>query len=188
MVKRVIYIHGFNSSELSAKAQQFGLWLKEQAFQCHYITPRLHYDPRVAIVQLEALVDGNTVLMGSSLGGFYATYLSQRHNIPAVVINPAVRPFELLADYLGPQYNPYQQIHYQLGQEHVYALRKLYLQRLTAPSLLMLLQQMGDEVLPYQHALQYYKSCLQRVEFAGDHSFMGFQRYFDTVVNFLKIT
>ncbi|CAH9053599.1 hypothetical protein PSECIP111951_00855 [Pseudoalteromonas holothuriae] len=188
MVKRVIYIHGFNSSELSAKAQQFGAWLKSQSFACDYITPRLHFDPRVAIIQLESIIDERTVLVGSSLGGFYATYLSQQHNVPAVVVNPAVRPFELLADYLGAQYNPYQKIHYQLGQEHIHALQQLYVADLTKPELLMLLQQMGDEVLPYQHALQYYQSCQQRIEFAGDHRFMDFQRYFDTVVNFLKIT
>ncbi|MBD1580886.1 YqiA/YcfP family alpha/beta fold hydrolase [Pseudoalteromonas sp. S16_S37] len=188
MVKRVIYIHGFNSSELSAKAQQFGAWLAQQPLSCEYITPRLHFDPRVAIMQLESVINEQTVLLGSSLGGFYATYLSQQYNLPAVVINPAVRPFELLADYLGAQYNPYQQIHYHLEHEHVHALKQLYVAQLTKPELLMLLQQMGDEVLPYQQALQYYQACQQRIDFAGDHSFMDFQRYFDTVVNFLKIT
>ena len=188
MAKRVIYIHGFNSSERSAKAQQFGGWLNQQAFDCEYVTPCLHFDPRVAICQLEALINDNTVLLGSSLGGFYATYLSQMFKIPAVVINPAVRPFELLADYLGPQYNPYQQVHYHLTMQHVTALEQLYMPTLSSPELLLLLQQMGDEVLPFEQALAYYKSCQQRVDFAGDHSFMDFHRYFDTVVNFLKIT
>jgi hypothetical protein len=75
MVKRVIYIHGFNSSEKSFKAQQFGLWMAKHYPHVEYISPRLHFDPRVAIIQLTQLIDDETVLLGSSLGGFYVTYL-----------------------------------------------------------------------------------------------------------------
>jgi predicted esterase YcpF (UPF0227 family) len=188
MVKRVIYIHGFNSSEKSFKAQQFGQWISIHYPDIEYVSPRLHFDPRVAIIQLAQLIDQHTVLLGSSLGGFYATYLSQLHNIKAVVINPAVKPFELLADYLGPQYNPYQDMHYELTLEHVAALKSFYVETLSQPSNVLLLQQMGDEVLPFQQAVDYFKQSAQHVEFAGDHSFVGFERYFDTVAKFLKIT
>lgn len=188
MAQRVIYIHGFNSSEASFKAQQFGSWLSTQDVSCEYIAPRLSFDPRVAILQLESLLTSNTVLVGSSLGGFYATYLSQLHGLKAVVVNPAVKPFDLLADYLGAQYNPYQKLHYELTCDHVCALKKLYYQSLHQPHLVLLLQQMGDEVLPYQEAVRHYLACEQRIEFAGDHSFKAFQRYFDTIVNFLEIT
>ena len=109
-------------------------------------------------------------------------------NIKAVVINPAVKPFELLADYLGPQYNPYQDMHYELTLEHVAALKSFYVETLSQPSNVLLLQQMGDEVLPFQQAVDYFKQSAQHVEFAGDHSFVGFERYFDTVAKFLKIT
>ncbi|GMM83291.1 YqiA/YcfP family alpha/beta fold hydrolase [Pseudoalteromonas sp. MTN2-4] len=188
MVKRVIYIHGFNSSEKSFKAQQFGQWVSTHYPDIEYTSPRLHFDPRIAIIQLTQLIDQDTVLLGSSLGGYYATYLSQLHNIKAVVINPAVKPFELLADYLGPQYNPYQDMHYELTLEHVAALQSLFMTHLPNPDKVMLLQQMGDEVLPFEQAVDYFKQSAQHVEFAGDHSFMGFERYFDTVAKFLKIT
>lgn len=188
MVKRVIYIHGFNSSEKSFKAQQFGLWMAKNYPHIEYISPRLHFDPRIAIIQLTQLIDDETVLLGSSLGGFYATFLSQLHNIKAVVINPAIKPFELLADYLGPQYNPYQDMHYELTLDHVAALKLLYLDTLSHAHNVLLLQQMGDEVLPFQQAVDYFKQSAQHVEFSGDHSFVGFERYFDTVAKFLKIT
>ncbi|MBQ4861471.1 esterase YqiA [Pseudoalteromonas sp. MMG013] len=188
MARRVIYIHGFNSSELSFKALQFGEWFASQGYSCEYLTPRLSFDPRIAISQLVALIEPDTVLIGSSLGGYYATYLSQLYGLKAVVINPAVKPFDLLADYLGAQYNPYQKIHYELTLDHVEALKQLHCATLVHPQLVMLLQQMGDEVLPYQQAVRYFMACEQRIEFAGDHSFMAFQRYFDTIVNFLEIT
>ncbi|KAF7771965.1 hypothetical protein PCIT_a1940 [Pseudoalteromonas citrea] len=188
MARRVIYIHGFNSSEASLKAQQLGRWLTEQSFKCEYLTPRLSFDPRIAITQLAALIEADTVLVGSSLGGYYATYLSQLYGLKAVVVNPSVKPFDLLADYLGAQYNPYQKVHYELTLAHVDALEQLYYPRLVQPKLLMLLQQMGDEVLPYQQAVHYFSASEQRIEFAGDHSFVAFQRYFDDIVNFLEIT
>ncbi|MCO7188167.1 MULTISPECIES: YqiA/YcfP family alpha/beta fold hydrolase [unclassified Pseudoalteromonas] len=188
MARKLIYIHGFNSSEQSFKAQQLGQWLAQQPIDCTYLTPRLHYDPAIAMLQLEQLIDNDTALIGSSLGGFYATYLSQRHGVRAVVVNPAVRPFELLHDYLGAQYNPYQQQHYTLTHQHVETLRQLYVESLHSPENILLLQQSGDEVLPYQQAVNYFSASPSRIEFGGDHSFIGFERYFDTLVRFLEIT
>jgi len=188
MVKRVIYIHGFNSSEKSYKAQQFASWIAVSFPNIEYVTPRLHYDPRVAMTQLIQLIDKNTVLLGSSLGGYYAIYLSQLYNIRAVVINPAIKPYELLADYLGSQYNPYLDLQYELTLDHVEALKSLFIEVLSQPDKIMLLQQMGDEVLPFSQAIEYFKQSTQHVEFAGDHSFVGFERYFDTIAKFLKIT
>jgi len=183
---KILYVHGFNSSEHSAKAVALREWLRD--YDVEYAIPRLHYDPRVAIAQLEAMLTNETKLIGSSLGGFYATYLSQIHQIDAVVINPAVRPARLLAEFLGPQYNPYQDCHYQLDESHVAALDTLYLPQLPYPERLLLLQQMGDEVLPYIDAVRYYQSTKQYVDFEGDHSFQGLARYLPAIVNFLKIT
>ncbi|KZX00743.1 esterase [Pseudoalteromonas luteoviolacea] len=184
MARKIIYIHGFNSSEKSFKAQQFGEFCQAQ---CEYVVPRLHYDPRIAIIQLEQLIDKDCVLVGSSLGGFYATYLSERFAIKAVVVNPAIRPDKLLWDYLGTQYNPYQDIEYELTKEHVFALKRMYVKQLTTPSNILLLQQTGDEVLPYQEAVEYYRDCPSKIEFGGDHSFMNFERHFNRLANFLKI-
>ncbi|QMW13887.1 MULTISPECIES: YqiA/YcfP family alpha/beta fold hydrolase [Pseudoalteromonas] len=186
MAKRVIYIHGFNSSEKSYKAVRFGEHMAQ--FDVDYQVPRLTHEPLHAMLQLEQLITADTVLLGSSLGGFYATYLSQRYGLPAVLINPAVRPFELLDNLLGPNYNPYQNVHYELDKRHMDALRSLYLAQIKTPSLLYLLQQTGDEVLPYQEAVKYYSQCKQRVEFGGDHSFIGFEQTFASIVDFLKIT
>ncbi|ATC81192.1 MULTISPECIES: YqiA/YcfP family alpha/beta fold hydrolase [Pseudoalteromonas] len=185
MVKRVIYIHGFNSSEKSYKAVRFGELMAN--YDVDYCVPRLNHEPLQAILQLEHLLTPDTALLGSSLGGFYATYLSQRYNLRAALINPAVAPFNLLAPLIGHNYNPYQDYHYELNTSHMDALKALYVPKLTSPELLYLLQQTGDEVLNYQHAVNYFSQCKQLVEFGGDHSFVGFERTLDSIVEFLKL-
>ena len=104
MAKRVIYIHGFNSSEQSYKAVRFGEHMAQ--FDVDYQVPRLTHEPLHAILQLEQLLNDDTVLLGSSLGGFYATYLSQRYSILEGVLNPSVSSFEVLANVLGGIYDP----------------------------------------------------------------------------------
>ncbi len=184
--RKVIYIHGFNSSPESFKATQFGHFIEH--LNCDYVVPKLNHEPREILLRLENEIDSTTVLIGSSLGGFFATYLSQVYNLKAAVINPAVAPFELMADYLGPQYNPYQDYHYDVTTAHVEQLKSLYISRLTQPKNLFLLQQMGDEVLDFSKAVKYYGACKQHIEFAGDHSFVGIERTFLDIVKFLNLT
>jgi predicted esterase YcpF (UPF0227 family) len=186
MAKRVIYIHGFNSSEKSFKAVRFGEVMAH--YDVEYYVPRLNHEPIEAILTIEKLLTPNTVLLGSSLGGFFATYLSQKHRLPAVLINPVVLPHQLLMQMLGVNFNPYQAYHYDLTQSHIDALKSLTLDALPRPELLFLLQQTGDEVLNFQHAIKYYSQCKQLVEFGGDHSFQGFERTINKIVDFLKIT
>ena len=139
-------------------------------------------------LKLESLITHDTKLVGSSLGGYFASYLSQQLELPAVVINPAVAPFNLMQDYLGEQYNPHQNYTYQVTYEHIEQLKQLYQPTLWQPKLIMLLQQMGDEVLDFSEAVDYYKNSHQFIEFAGDHSFIGFERYFSKIAAFFKLT
>ena len=105
-----------------------------------------------------------------------------------MVINPAVAPYTLLKPLLGLNYNPYQDYHYELNSSHIAALKALAVDDLKHPELLYLLQQTGDEVLNFQHAVNYYSQCKQRIEFGGDHSYLGFEQTFASIVDFLKIT
>src|SRR5512145_1004181 len=105
----LIYIHGFNSSPASAKAQVLKARLASLGRGAELAAPALPPSPVQAAALLDALAlqHRGAALVGSSLGGYYATWLAEKHGMRAVLLNPAVRPYELLGAYLGVQQNLY---------------------------------------------------------------------------------
>jgi len=138
--------------------------------------PALHHHPRQAIAQLEACLAelGRPLLVGSSLGGYYATHLAERHGLKALLINPAVTPHRRFDGYLGPQTNLYSGEVWDLTDDHVTALAELE----TAPpqdaERYQVWLQTGDETLDYRDAAQFYRGCALRIQAGGDHGFQGF--------------
>jgi len=192
----LIYIHGFNSSPDSFKASMLRKFAASMDLSDTFLVPELSSIPSVAIQQLENLVqahalqennnDSQVCLIGSSLGGYYATWLAEKYGFRAVLVNPAVRPFELFEDFLGVNQNIYTGEKYELTSEHLQQLLELDVE-ITQPDRYLLLLQTGDEILDYKIAIEKYAAVPTIVEEGGGHEFMGFDRHLETVLAFCGV-
>jgi predicted esterase YcpF (UPF0227 family) len=185
----LIYIHGFLSSPQSWKAQQTRQWLAQHRPDIHYYCPQLTPYPQQTQRDLESLVEsllpGPVYLMASSLGGFWATWLVEKYNLRAVLINPAVRPAEFMPAYLEVDLKSYHtDDSYRLNREHINQIKTCEV-AICRHDNYWLLVQTGDETLDYTHAVEKYRGCRQTVEAGGDHSFQRFERYLPESVEFL---
>ena len=183
----LIYIHGFNSSALSHKAGLLRGKIAQLNLAAHFACPELSHRPAQAMAQLQTLVAAHearsVTLVGSSLGGYYATRLVETMGARAVLVNPAVRPYELLASHVGPQKNLYTGEKYQFTAEHIAELRALEVDHIT-PERYLLITATGDEVLDYRDGVARYAGCEQIIVNGGDHGFGEFADYLDPVIAF----
>jgi predicted esterase YcpF (UPF0227 family) len=157
---RLVYLHGFNSSPRSHKATVLERALAERGLAAHYACPALPPLASEALARIEPLLASDTCLVGSSLGGFYATWLAETHGLRAVLLNPAIEPHVGLHAFLGPQQNLYTGERYVLTDAHLREWQALFAPRIT-PSRYLLLVETGDEVLDYRKALERYAGCEQ---------------------------
>ena len=181
----LIYIHGFNSAPHSFKARITGERMRALGREAQYLVPALPHRPAQAMALLTRLIEKHpgAALIGSSLGGYYATHLSERYALRTVLVNPAVRPYDLLAAHLGPQKNIYTGESYELTAHHISELRALEVETIT-PARYLLLTRTGDETLDYLDGVERYRGARQRVIPGGDHGFGDFAAYLDEALAF----
>lgn len=188
----LLYIHGFNSSPLSHKANVMKAYCEAQRPDIKVVIPRLPCFPQSAAALLLDIVnqykdDYRIGLVGSSLGGYMSMWLNAQFGFKAVVVNPAVKPYELLVDFLGEQENPYTNERYLLEEVHIDELKALDTPSIASPDDFWLLQQVDDEVLDYRQAVTHFSGARQTVEEGGDHSFVDFERYPAQIIEFLQL-
>lgn len=190
MPMHLFYVHGFNSSPLSAKARVLGDYVATHHPEVCYHVPALPYDPERAIdilcETIEQCLPAPVKLLGSSLGGFYGTYAAERYQLPLVLVNPAVRPFDLLQNHLGEQTNIYTGERYVFTEHHIEVLRRLDVD-VTQPERYLLLTQTGDETLDYREGVAKFQASPQVVEQGGSHGFDGFERHLSSIMKFFGI-
>jgi predicted esterase YcpF (UPF0227 family) len=180
----LIYLHGFNSSPQSHKAEVLGRFMARQGLSDRYACPALPPLARDAIREVEKLpLSGGVCFVGSSLGGFYATHLAEKHGARAVLINPAIDPHVGLRAYLGTQKNLHSGEPYELTETHLEDWAALYQPRLT-PQRYLLLVETGDEVLDYRKAVARYAGAEQQVIAGGDHSLQSFPQHLARILQF----
>ena len=186
----IIYLHGFRSAPASIKAQALKARMVERGLADSFWCEQLPVSPRAAIALAEAAIGraraaGLTpTVVGSSLGGYYATWLAEHHDLQAVLVNPAVvAPLELGA-YVGTQDNMYTGERFEFTRGHIDELRALEVPAVSRPQRYWLLVETGDEVLDYRHAVDKYAGARQTVLEGGDHGFSRWGDYLDAVIAF----
>lgn len=183
----LIYIHGFNSSPQSHKAGLLHQWLALHRPDIHFIAPDLNIFPAQVAELLANLVQQypQAGLLGSSLGGFYATWLNQCYGNKAVLVNPAVKAYDLLSGLLGDKHYLHTETGHILTVEHVQQLLALEVDALNTPERLWVLLQTGDETLDYTLALAKYPHSPLLVEQGGNHAFDTFEHHISAIIDFL---
>ncbi|HZE59559.1 MAG TPA: YqiA/YcfP family alpha/beta fold hydrolase [Burkholderiales bacterium] len=181
----IVYLHGFNSSPQSHKAQVLKRHMEERGLGGEFACPRLPVSARAAVSTIEEVVAGrpSVCYVGSSLGGFYATYLVEKQGGKAVLINPAIDPHVGLRAYLGPQKNLYTDEPYELTEKYLEEWRALFVPQIS-PERYLLLVETGDEVLDYRRAVARFAGAEQVVVPGGDHSLQSFPQHLARLLSF----
>lgn len=183
----LIYLHGFNSSPQSHKARFLAQCMAERGLASKFACPALPHRPREAIAAIEAELARHAgepiVFVGSSLGGFYATWLAEKHHAKAVLINPAISPHTGLRAFGASQQNLYTGERYELTEEHFAQWGELLVATI-APHRYLLLVETGDEVLDYREAVRKYRGCRQIVIEGGDHTLQSFPEQIPLILTF----
>ena len=183
----LLYLHGFNSSPLSSKARITFDFFASLGIADRIGVPELPHIPALAIAQMCEIIEAQSlpvVLMGSSLGGYYATFLAERYGLKAALINPAVNPADLWHEHLGVNRNFYSGRSYMITEEHVQQLRDIETSPLKQPENFLLLVQTGDETLDYRLAVDKYKSSTSIIQEGGSHSFENYEEMLPIIFDF----
>jgi predicted esterase YcpF (UPF0227 family) len=183
----IVYLHGFNSSPQSHKAKVLADFMAALGLARRFACPALPPEASEAIAAAEAVMAAHPgerfCFVGSSLGGYYATHLAEKHGTRAVLLNPAIDPHVGLRADLGEQRNLHTGEPYLLTEAHLRAWEALHEPRID-PSRYLLVVETGDEVLDYRRAVERYRGAEQVVIHGGDHSMQSFPQHLPRILAF----
>ncbi|MCH7344330.1 esterase [Pelomonas sp. CA6] len=187
-----LYLHGFRSSPASAKARRMAQWVGDQRPDLRFECPQLPPSPREAMSLVHRLTQdwpaATMAVMGSSLGGFYATHVAQQRGCRAALLNPAVDPARDLAAYIGEQrcwQNPEERFFFR--PEFVDELRALQVGALAHPERLMAVIAKGDELLDWHEMSARYAGCRIKLLEGSDHGLSDFDDHLPDLIDFLQL-
>lgn len=187
----ILYLHGFRSSPSSMKARVVGERMAALGRANDYLCPQLPASPTLAMELALSLVKDVPVdrlaLIGSSLGGYYATWLAERLGCRAVLLNPAIVPRLDLAPYVGVTTQYHSDEPFEFKHAYIEELRALEVTRITQPERYFLMAATGDEVLDYRDMVAHYAGARQHVIQGSDHAISEFADYAGEVLAFCGI-
>ncbi len=191
--RKLLYLHGFNSSPQSHKALLVSQFMAENDWSDQLICPQIPTVPEEARQFLENIVEQNInefqfSFVGSSLGGYYATYLAEKYTGTAVLINPSVNPYETLMAHLGDNKFYFDKGCWEFNESHIQQLKDMNVETISDADRYLVLLQTGDETLDYREAEEKYKDGRCIIEQGGDHGFAGLERHLEKIMQFSKIS
>ena len=188
----LLYLHGFRSSPQSAKARTMAALVASRHPSVTWWCPQLPPSPQAAMALLDAGLAGwpkeSTAVIGSSLGGFYATAVAERLKCKAVLLNPAVNPARDLASYIGEQtawHRPDE--HFYFEPRFVEELRTLHAGALKTPKNYLAIIAKGDEVLDWREMAARYRGAQIHLLEGGDHALSDFDALLPLILDFLRL-
>lgn len=191
-ITHLLYLHGFRSSPQSAKARRMAEWVRTQRPDLQWWCPQLPPSPREAMTmvfdQIATWPAERMAVIGSSLGGFYATVVAERFGCPAVLLNPAVHPARDLAKYIGEQtswHDPAERFFFRA--EFVDELRALAPAALTRLERYFAVIAQGDEVLDWREMSARCAGARIKLLEGGDHALSDFDAHLPEIVHFLAL-
>jgi uncharacterized protein len=187
----IIYLHGFRSGPASFKARLLESALQARGLGAQWWCPQLSASPREAVDAVRSRLQSSDVLIGSSLGGFYATVLAEETGCKAVLLNPAVRPERDLRFFIGTHASYHDSaVPFIFTAEHV---AELEVMATALPSVLtqanryLLLAATGDEVLSYaEMTARFPQAQLKRID-GSNHAISEFADYLPLVLAFCGV-
>lgn len=188
----LLYLHGFRSSPSSAKARQMAAHVAQHHPAVTFWCPPLPPSPQAAMALVAQGIAhwprAAMAVIGSSLGGFYASWVAQHADCPSVMLNPAVDPARDLARYIGEQtawHNPAERFYFL--PEYIGELQALDMRGRppAGPELAIIAR--GDEVLDWREMAARYPQARQIVQDGGDHALGNFGDYLPAITQFLRL-
>lgn len=192
----LLYLHGFRSSPQSMKAQKMAAIVRQRHPAVHWWCPQLPPSPEAALRGVMDEIAGwprqagyqSLAVVGSSLGGFYATAVAERMGCKAVLLNPAVEPARDLARYIGEQtawHDPDQ--HFFFEPRFVDELKAQHAGPLKTPENYLAIVAKGDEVLDWREMAARYAGSRLRILDGGDHALSDFDTHVPEILDFLAL-
>lgn len=189
----LLYLHGFRSSPGSAKAKKMAALIARDYARVNWWCPQLPPSPRQAMQEimdkLKAWPSGDSMaVVGSSLGGFYATWVAEQMGCKAVLLNPAVEPSRDLGKYIGEQtswHDPEETFFFR--PEFVNELKALHAGPLRHPDHYFAVIAKGDEVLDWREMTARYKNAQIKLLEGGDHALSDFDDHLPAILQFLDL-
>ena len=192
-VTLVVYLHGFRSSPNSTKAVMTGEAVRALSTKDHsyeWYCPQLLASPKESLKMVVRRIDhakvDRTVIVGSSLGGFYTNYLAEKYQCKGIVLNPAVYAARELEPHVGMMTAYDSEEPFDFKAEYIDELRAIQVDSITDPERYFLIAAKGDELLDWKEMAAFYPGAKQLILEGSDHGISDYVNHLPAVIDFIE--